>query len=321
MTLKKYIALSSAILVLFIAASFLLLRKGDNEQVRFERIKVMQGDLQTTISSTATVKPKNRLETKPPVSGRIEEMLVEEGYEVQKGKIIGWMSSTDRVALIDAARAKGKEELQRWETIYKPTPIIAAISGTIISRSVEPGQTVTAEDVIVVIADRLILNAAVDETDVAKVVKGTIVQITLDAYPQDHFSGKVDHIAFEATTEENVTVYEVDISSDENPSFMKSGMSAEVIFFTNKREAALYLPATAIQYDTQGAYVYVENNKRLVRQSIKTGIQDGSKLEIVEGVEQGQIVLVEGQGSVQKQEETRNSNPFMPTPPKRRKRN
>jgi macrolide-specific efflux system membrane fusion protein len=51
--------------------------------------------------------PQNRLEIKPPIAGRAEEVLVNEGELVKAGQIIAWMSSTDRAALLDAARAQG----------------------------------------------------------------------------------------------------------------------------------------------------------------------------------------------------------------------
>ena len=53
-----------------------------------------------------------------------------------KGQILAWMSSTERAALMDAARSKGPEEVSRWEELYRPTPILAPIRGTVISRNI-----------------------------------------------------------------------------------------------------------------------------------------------------------------------------------------
>ena len=68
------------------------------------------------------------MEIKPPIAGRIEKLLVDEGDDVTSGQILGWMSSTDRAAILDAARAQGPEESKRWEDAYKPTPIVAPLS-------------------------------------------------------------------------------------------------------------------------------------------------------------------------------------------------
>ncbi len=67
------------------------------------------GSIKTFISSTATVLPKNRLEIKPSVNGRIEKILVREGDKVKIGQILAWMSSTERAALLDAARGQGEQ--------------------------------------------------------------------------------------------------------------------------------------------------------------------------------------------------------------------
>ena len=72
-------------------------------------IKPVIGNIRNAISSTGTVLPKNRLEVKPSVNGRIEDILVKEGQSVRVAETLAWMSSTDRASILDAARAKGPE--------------------------------------------------------------------------------------------------------------------------------------------------------------------------------------------------------------------
>ena len=84
-----------------------------------------------------------------PYSQKIDaQEKLNEGDTIKKGQIIIWMSSSERATMIDAARAIGDEEYARWQDIYKPTPIVAPMSGFIIYRQKEPGQTVTAADAI-----------------------------------------------------------------------------------------------------------------------------------------------------------------------------
>ena len=68
-----------------------------------KEIRPTIGTIENSISTTGSVLPRNRLEVKPPVSGRIEEILVKEGDQVKAGQILVWMSSTERAALLDAA--------------------------------------------------------------------------------------------------------------------------------------------------------------------------------------------------------------------------
>src|SRR5262249_40126931 len=149
------------------------------------------------------IQPQNRLEIKPPIGGRIEKILVEEGHIVKTGDILAIMSSTDRAALLDAARMQGAEALKSWDDVYKATPLLAPIDGEVIVKSVNPGQTVTPTDDVVVLSDRLIVQAQVDETDIGKVKLGQAAAISLDAYPKIHVRGTVDHIYYESKVVSN----------------------------------------------------------------------------------------------------------------------
>ena len=80
--------------------------------------------------------------------------------------------TSSRAALLDAAQFKGDEAMEYWETIYKPTLLIAPIDGTVIVSQTQPGQSIAAEQAIVVIADRLIVSAYVNESDIGNVAIG-----------------------------------------------------------------------------------------------------------------------------------------------------
>ncbi|MFH0753461.1 MAG: efflux RND transporter periplasmic adaptor subunit, partial [Candidatus Omnitrophota bacterium] len=163
-----------------------------------KQAKPFYGHIENAITATGTVQPQNRLEIKPPISGRIDKILVEEGQMVKSGDILALMSSTDRAALLDAARLQGGDILKNWEDVYKPTPLIAPVDGEVIVKAVDPGQVVSASDAVVVLSDRLIVQAQVDETDIGKVKRGQMAEITLDAYPQLMVKAKVDHIYYES---------------------------------------------------------------------------------------------------------------------------
>lgn len=127
---KKIIAV-----ILIIAAAIFIQQKikhpkPDDEITR--EIKPFFGSIQNIISATGMALPKNRLEIKPPVSGRIEKMLVEEGDKVKAGQILAEMSSTERAALLDAARGEGEDELKYFEDVYKTIPLISPIGGEVI---------------------------------------------------------------------------------------------------------------------------------------------------------------------------------------------
>jgi macrolide-specific efflux system membrane fusion protein len=259
--------------------------------VQLRENKVERGNIEITILSTGTVQPENRLEIKAPIPGRVEKILIKEGDYVKKGKILAWMSSAERATLLDSAQASGEKEVKKWEEIYRPTPIIAPIDGTIVLKNIENGQTFTTTDAILVMSDRLTVKAQVDETDIASIKLKQAAEITLDAYPETKISAKVDQIAFEATTISNVTTYIVDVLPKEIPSFMRSGMTANVKFFMDEKNDVLTVPNDAVKIQDGKSTVIVLQDGEQVEREIETGITDGKKIEVVSGLNEGDTVF------------------------------
>ena len=294
--------------LLGLIAVFFFFFRAKEVPVSYQEFKVHRGSLQVIIQSTGTVQPKNRLDIKPPVAGRVEEILVKEGEKVKKGQILAWMSSTERAALLDAARSDGPEAVQRWERDFKPTPVIAPIDGTLILRNVETGQTFTNADSIFTMSDRLTIKATVDETDIGAIKLGQEASVTLDAFPDQEIPAKVDQIAFDATTTNNVTTYLVDVLPDKTPKFMRSGMTANVNFKVQTKEEVLMIPSQLLQ---SGNFVYVRTeNGGAEQRDIHVGISNGPEIEVTEGLSDGETVLlpVQGQGLSAGEK----SNPFSP---------
>ncbi|MFA5104950.1 MAG: efflux RND transporter periplasmic adaptor subunit [Candidatus Margulisiibacteriota bacterium] len=279
--------------ILLLVLSVMVFSCGKNKDQELKKATVQKGSIKTAITTVGEVVPRNRLEIKPPIGGRVEQVLVKEGNNVAKGQTIAWMSSSDRATLIDAARAKGEEELKYWEDAYKPAPVIAPLSGFIIKRSVEPGQSVTISDAIIVMADKLIVKAQVDETDIGKISDGQKVILTLDAYPNKEINGTVEHIAYESETINNVNIYVVDVIPSQVPSFFKSGMSASAKFILSDNANALLLPSEAIKKYKGSSYVLSENkDEKISAVQVETGTDDGTNTEILSGLSEGDTVIL-----------------------------
>ena len=147
------------------------------EAKKYMPAKVELKTMRRTVESTGQISPANRLEVKSPIAGRLEAQLMNEGDKVKKDQIVAWISSTERATLLDTARAKGEDELKYWEGIYKAAPLVAPLSGTVIVRSLEPGQTVSSASAVIVIADRLIVVGQVDETDIGSISALSLIHI------------------------------------------------------------------------------------------------------------------------------------------------
>jgi macrolide-specific efflux system membrane fusion protein len=224
----------------------------ESQSFSYQAVAVARGELSKSIQASGSVAPQNRVGLRPPFSGRLESVLVNEGDWVKKGQILAWLSSAERAALLDAAQTGGPAEVKKWEDLYKPTPMLSPISGTLIARNFEPGQGVSASDAVLVVSDRLIVRANVDETDIAQLKVGQAARLTLDAYPDQPVDARAVHIAYEAKTVNNVTIYEVEVGANKTPAFMRSGMTASVDFFTEKHPNVLIIPSEAIQPHKEG---------------------------------------------------------------------
>lgn len=222
-------------------------KKEEASKPSYDTARVEVRDLRTTVESTGEVQPRNRLDVKPPIAGRLEELLVDEGAEVEKGQILGWISSTERATLLDAALATSKDELAYWQELYKPSPLVSPLKGTIIARNFEPGQSIGAQDAVVVIADDLIVVANLDETDIGQVKLEQKTEVRLEAYPDTEFACEVEKIAYDARLVSNVTMYEVDVRPFRLPPFARSGMTANLEFVIAEKKGVLTVSASAIK--------------------------------------------------------------------------
>jgi len=291
--MKKIISAALVVILFVFIGLYFLLPQKDKKYKNNLEIKPEIGSIEIKLRETGSVCPRNRLEIKPQVSGRIEDILVVEGQTVKKGEIISWMSSTDRAALLDIARSKGEEELKKWEDAYKPTPIISPIDGFITARNKEPGQTVSVNDIILVMADKLIIEADVDETDLKYIKLGQKVEIFLDAYPDKKFNGIVEHIAYESKLVSNVNVYTVKILPLNPPKNFRSGMTATIEITGYRKDNILLLPSEVIIEKENKKFVMVKSdNSKVKLKEIKTGISDGKKTEIISGITENEVVLI-----------------------------
>ncbi|MFH0839244.1 MAG: HlyD family efflux transporter periplasmic adaptor subunit [Candidatus Omnitrophota bacterium] len=314
MRIKK-ISLFFVVTVVLVASGITLLRmkqeKSSDETIK--EITPAMGSIRIFISCTGTVLPKNRLELKPPVSGRIEKVSVREGDTVKTGQILAWMSSTERAALLDAARGKGEKTLQYWEETYKSIPLPAPIDGEVIVAKTQPGQTVTTSDVVVVLSDQLIVRAQVDETDIGKITSGMKAVIALDAYPDTKIKASVEHIYYESKTVNNVTMYEVDLVPEEVSPFFRSGMNSTVDFIEKEKENILLIPAEAVYNDNGNSYVLLYQGKE--QEPLKTpltlGISDDKNVEVLSGITVNDTMMLKTK-KYSLPKSNIGKNPFMP---------
>jgi RND family efflux transporter MFP subunit len=143
--------------------------------------------------------------------------------------------------------------------------VTAPMAGIVITKGVELGETVTsgvssfnAGTVLYTIADlsTLIIRVNLNEVDIAKVHVGQPVQVTLDAYPQKIFAGKVRFVAPAAKLVEKIKVFAVEVALDKLDEAFRTGMSANVEILGERRDDTLSIPLEALQRREGDTVVY-----------------------------------------------------------------
>lgn len=193
--------------------------------------------------------------------------------------------------------------------------ITAPVDGIVISRRVDPGQTVIAAMTTPVLFNiarditRMHINAAVSEADIGLVATGQEVEFTVDAYPEDLFRGKVTQVRKAPVTSQNVVTYETMITVENPDQRLFPGMTADVAILVARRTDALKVPNAALRYtppegiELEAApparlqrtqrllYVPASNPGRLRPLIVRAGISDGAETEILDGLQQGTAVV------------------------------
>jgi macrolide-specific efflux system membrane fusion protein len=295
-----------------ILAGLLLLhrsRAGNSSRSELETYIVGRGDIETKVLSTGTIQPYTRVEVNSSVNGRVDKIEVEEGHKVGEGDVLAWISSEERIVLLDAARSKllsakrdGSEqaiqEAERAyeiaERAYKAVPLTNSISGEVIARSCERGQNVSTQDVLFVISDRLVANVEVDEVDVGKIKTGQSAVISLDAFPDEQVESRVAKISREGTLESDVVVYDVMVEPLRIPGQWASGMTANVEFLIERSENTLLIPRNALREKDGRKFVVVLRGEPVLR-FVETGVSDGTTVEILRGLEEGEELVLQNQ--------------------------
>jgi macrolide-specific efflux system membrane fusion protein len=279
---------------------------------------VTRGTISQTVEATGSIVPMNRVEIKPPMAGRMEKLLVHEGDKVVEGQTLAWMSSSDRAAILDAAKSKGPEEVTKWEDDYKATPIIAPLSGAIILENVVVGETIDASQVVYAMSDYLIVLAQVDESDIGQIRKGMKAVIKLDSYPDKSVEGSVFDILYEGKNVSNVITYGVKVKVPQVPPFFRSQMTANISFIVKSKENAVLVPVNVVKETPEGAkYVSLPGtNGKAEARVITTGIESNDQIEVTSGLEPGDKILLTASAYVPQQGPQ--SSPLAITPPSRR---
>jgi HlyD family secretion protein len=221
----------------------------------------------------------------------------------------------------EAQLRTARGQLARDQANLAFSVIRSPVSGTVVSRSVDVGQTVAASfqtPTLFQIAQdlaRMQIDTNVAEADIGRVRTDQAVKFTVDAFPGRHFEGRVRQIRLSPIIQQNVVTYNVVVGVDNQDLVLMPGMTAYIAVQVDRREDTLLVPAAALRFRPKdaapggkpagttskpapakpddkgagggsrgpGARVFVARGEELVPVSVKTGLADNRTVEITSG--------------------------------------
>jgi HlyD family secretion protein len=225
----------------------------------------------------AVERDRAALESQQADLGRVEALLQQAKNNEKRARQLrainkDYLSDTDldqyyftrltyeaQIKLGEASIKQAEANLKNSEANLGYTKILAPVDGIVIERKVDPGQTVAASfqtpELFIIAPEmekHMYVFASVDEADIGQIraaqERGQAVKFTVDAYPGDLFEGKIAQIRKNSTTTQNVVTYPVVIEAPNPGLKLLPGMTANITFPIEAKEAVLRVPAAALRF-------------------------------------------------------------------------
>lgn len=293
---------------------------------------VKREKLTSYLSLVGTINADNDVNVVSQTQGEVKSVNAKVGDYVAAGTVL--VQVDDEIKKSNLATAeinyqKAKRDYERNETLYqensisasqldasrfglqaaenqldlarrqlKDTRIASPISGTVNARMVnigtmvEPGMTIA--NIVDISALKVKVN--VSEREAFQLKPGDRVEVSTEAYPAKKFEGRVDNIASKA---DEAHTYPVEIKMQNSREYpLKAGMFARLSFVSVAPREALVIPRDALVGSIKSAQVYLAEKRRAVVRSIVVGSQSDELLEVLDGLQEGDTVVTNGQNNL-----------------------
>ncbi|MAL17595.1 MAG: efflux transporter periplasmic adaptor subunit [Balneola sp.] len=294
---------------------------------------VSRGNISAYYANTATLEAEQEATVVARVRGIVREIYVEEGDQVKAGQVIAKIE--DDQYRIEAARAKAtldrlQNDFQRNKELYEKnliaaeayqnsqyefesqkaayelaqlnlehTSIKSPISGVISERYVKVGNMIGTDQQVYRVTDFSPLQAIlhIPEHEMAKIRKDQRTELRVDALPNQTFLGHVERIS--PVVDSETGTFKVTIFVDETKDMLRPGMFGRVKIVYDTRENTRMIPKSAVMSQDLAQSVYVIKDSLAFKKQIRTGYVNGMNIEVIDGLEDGEMVVTIGQGSLQ----------------------
>ncbi len=215
---------------------------------------------------------------------------------------------SNRPEQVEQAQAQVLEalgQIRAVEVQMQDTQLVAPFDGIVTQRYADPGAFVTpttsasatasaTSTSVVAVAQGLEVLANVPEVDIGQISERQVVEVQVDAYPDQVFAGEVRLISPEAVKEQNVTSFQIRVALTTGESQLRSGMNADLTFIGSAIGDALVVPTVAIvTRDGQRGLLLPNDKNEPEFQDVTTGVTVGNQTQVLSGAELGDRVFID----------------------------
>lgn len=263
--------------------SSMMIKKGarGSAEVSVQTMKLEITPLHAYVAINGEIESQTAIEVFPDMAGKIDSVLVELGSPVKRGQIIGWIDPSE-----PGIR-------------YEKSPVIAPISGNIVTSPLRKGETVSKNKSFVTIGDveNLQISANIPERFVAVLKTGLSAKVRCEAYPDEYFSATVSRVS--PVVDVATRTKEIILTFDKKDSRINAGMFAKITLYTEDYTGAVVMPEPAIVNKNDKTYAFViKEDSTAEQREIKLGKSVDNMIQVVEGLNEGEFVVIAGQTSL-----------------------
>jgi multidrug efflux pump subunit AcrA (membrane-fusion protein) len=252
-------------------------KKEVRETIPVKVTRVELRELNEVLEYVGNIKAQDEVVVYPKVSGKIIEKVKVDGEQVNKGEAIAYIDR-DEVGLK-----------------FEKAPVENPLTGVLGKFYVDIGANVLVSTpvALVINMDTVKISLDIPEKYLPKIYLGQSANIQVDAYPEEVFKGEVTKISPVVNLENRAAPIETKINNQDHR--LKSGMFASASLIIEKHPSAVVILKEAILGKEPDTYVYLIENNKAVMRKITLGIHSGPYYEVLEGIKEGDLVVIVGQ--------------------------
>lgn len=292
----------------------------------------LRSDIYATYAATASIASDADAPVTARASGEVVELIVEEGDRVVAGQVLARLDGERLKLEMLAAKAnldRAKKEYKRNQDLHKRglvstamfdglhfdleslqatyeikslnydySNIRATISGVVSSRDVKPGENLSIGQVAFRITEtaELIAHLQIPQAELEKFNAGHNATVQVASMPGQQYTAQIIRIS--PTIDTRNGTFRATASIDNSKGDLAPGMFGRFTIAYEKHENALVIPANAVLDEDDETTVYVVRDGEVLRRSVEIGIEDGGRVEVLDGLQDDDQIVVVGQSGL-----------------------